>query len=186
MILYHFTRPEHLEAILRDGLKASCANEANDMTDGRPVVWLTERDTLVPTLKVRKMFLSRGLLYGPGCSNLFNSTVCLRVVFEGRDRRLKRFLPWLRKHPGGKDPDDALLRESQADDWIYFGDISPDKITLFKHVPRTRGYWILPFHNYWRVTQVDRVFSPDEEAELLAGRAGPPDYLEAMQHRRTT
>jgi len=180
MILHHFTRPELLDAILRDGLKASCAIEENDMTNGVPVVWLTARDTLVPSLKTRKIMLSRGIISGPRCSNLPDATVCLRVVIGSHSRRLAHFLSWLRKHPH-YDPDDPLLRESMADDWVHFGDIPPAKLTVFKHVPRTRPYWKLKLHDEWLETQATYVLPREVEADILAGRAGPSDYVEAMQ-----
>jgi hypothetical protein len=179
MILHHFTRPELLASILRDGLKASCASTENDRTCAVPVVWLTERDTLVPTLKARKIMLSRGVLSGPGCSNLPTATVCLRVTIGSHDRKLVSWRKWVRKHDNGEDQDDPLIHEFK--DWIYFGDIPPAKLTVLKHVPRTEPYWILDHHNDWLTTGAVAVFDPPElEDELLAGRAGPPDYVAAM------
>jgi hypothetical protein len=182
MILYHFTRPELLEAILRDGLTASCSRADNNMTNGKPAVWLTERDTLVPTLKTRRILLSRGILCGPGCSNLPDATVCLRAVIPSHDRRLAHWLSWLKKRLHGYDLDDPLLLEDGIHKWVYFGDIPPARLTVFKHVPRTEPYWELPHHEAWRTTGAVAVFDPPElEADLLAGRDGPPKYVEAMR-----
>jgi hypothetical protein len=180
MILYHFTRPECLDAILRDGLKANKATEKNNMTGGRPAVWLTTRGTLVPSLKTRKIMLSRGVLFGPKSSNLPDATVCLSVTIGERDRKLHRFLPWLRKrHRGLSDP---LLEENSADDWVYFGDIPPNRLAVLKHVPRLKPYWVLDFHKIWHETGAEAKFDPPQlEADLLAGIDGPPEYVEAMR-----
>ena len=48
MILYHFTQPDNVPSILRDGLLASKETTCNNMT-GFPVMWLTD----VPTLEYR-------------------------------------------------------------------------------------------------------------------------------------
>jgi hypothetical protein len=154
----------------------------NNMTNGKPAVWLTERDTLVPTLKTRRILLSRGILCGPGCSNLPDATVCLRAVIPSHDRKLTHWLSWLQKRLHGYDLDDALLLEDGIHNWVYFGDIPPARLTVFKHVPRTEPYWELPHHEAWRLTGAVAAFDPPElEADLLAGRAGPPKYVVAMR-----
>jgi hypothetical protein len=183
LYLYHFTRPEFLDAILRDGLKASSANLQNNMTGGRPVVWLTTRDSLVPTLNARRIMLARGLLCGPRYSNLPDATVCLRTVIGSQDRRLVHFLTWLRKHPNlcSKDPDDPLLQGDAADHWVYFGDIPTAKLSVFKHVPRGMVCWELHHHEHWKETGGEARFNPPDEDDLLAGREGPPEYVAACK-----
>jgi hypothetical protein len=182
MILYHFTKPELLDSILREGLKASAANAENDLTGGKPVVWLTTRDTLVPSLKARKIILARGILCGPKCSNLPEATVCLRVVLGSHSRRLAHHLTWLRKHSNGINPDDPLLQESGASNWVYFGDIPPAKLSVFKYVARGMTYWALEHNERWHLDGAEIRFDPPElEDDLLAGRVGPPDYVEACR-----
>jgi hypothetical protein len=186
MILHHFTRPELLDAILRDGLKANWSS-CNDIGLGEPVVWLTERDTLVPSLTARKMMLGRGILVGPGCSNLPDATVCLRVVIGTHDRKLAHHLSWLgKKHPMLVEEDGVFLWEVGATNWVYFGDIPPSRLTVFKHVPRTKPYWILKtIREDWQTLRAQSVFPPELEAALLDGRDGPPDYVAAMQELGT-
>jgi hypothetical protein len=178
MILYHFTRPECLDSILRDGLLARNANHDNDMTGGKPVVWLTAKPCLVPILEIRKLALRRGILMGPRCTNLPESTVCLKTVIPTTDRRLRHFITWLRKHPQpGIDSDDPMLN---ADNWIYAGNIPADRLSVFKHFPPGKVYWeLLTIREDW-LNSIESIFPPDLEADLLEGRIGPDDYVAAM------
>jgi hypothetical protein len=57
MILYHFTQPESLDAILRDGLVASTGRVGNNkLINGQKVVWLTAKPSLEISLEERKAF----------------------------------------------------------------------------------------------------------------------------------
>ena len=86
MILYHFTRPEFVEAILREGLKANDGREYEDdkasngaMANFERVVWLTVRDDNTMSLRERKRMLSQGILCGPKTRQLPEATVSLRL-----------------------------------------------------------------------------------------------------------
>jgi hypothetical protein len=100
MIFYHFTYPQHVESILRDGLKPADASASNGqkMTGGRKVVWLTPVPTLIPTRAQREAALKCGCLMGPFSSSIADATVCLKVVVPSTDRKLKEYWRWLLKH----------------------------------------------------------------------------------------
>ncbi len=168
MIFYHLTRPEHVKSIMREGLRAACNNPDNDLTGGIPVVWLTIDPTLVPTLKVRKLMLRRGILAGPRCSNLPEATMCLRVIVPTTDCKLYNHKKWLRKQSRriDFDPDDPLLNPTH---WIYIGDIPPDRITKFKEVPKGDVYRELPDIRKAYLAGAAIKVSSDVEAYALSG-----------------
>jgi hypothetical protein len=173
MIFYHFTRPENVEAIMRDGLLAKNENPGNDATFGKKVVWLTEKPTNAMSLQRRKMMLKRGILCGPRFRNLPLATVCLKTVIPTRDRKLHHYSNWLRKHHPAAA---AVADEFPAEWWFYAGDISASRIEVFKHVPRGTVSWELPEHKDW-LEGATLAFAPGLEDDLLAARAGPEDYI---------
>jgi hypothetical protein len=179
MIFYHFTRPERLDSILRDGLLASKARLDNGMGAHLFAVWLTTRPSLVPSLEVRRRMLRRGILCGPGCSNLSAATVCLKMVIPTTDRRLRHFQTWARKHLPNVDPSDPVIDPNY---WIYAGDIPAARLSVFKHVPPTPTYWELTnLRETWVNHGIESAFPPDLEAALLEGRDGPDGYVAAIQ-----
>jgi hypothetical protein len=167
MLLYHFTHPDNVPSILRDGLRADRASIGNNLT-GFPVVWLTDVPTLDVPLEERRALLRVGILCGPRCRNLPHATVCLNTIIPTNDRRLTHFASWLRKHRPGIDPASALVDQHN---WFYRGDIARDRLTVFKTVPRG-----LPT---WDLGEGFVVTDAKHEADLLAGRAGPEDYVKA-------
>jgi hypothetical protein len=178
MNLYHFTQPESLDAILRDGLVASPGRVGNnDLINGQKVVWLTAKPSLEISLEEKKLLLKRGILCGPRYRSMPLSTVCLKMVIPTNDRRLKHFPTWMHKHPQpGVDPNDPLFDPQW---WFYKGDIAPDRLSVFKTVPQGVTYWELTtVREAWR-SGMEPVFPPDLEADLLAGRVGPDGYVEA-------
>lgn len=112
------------------------------MVAGKAVVWLTARPTLEPTPEQKKIFLTRGYIFGPGSSTLPLSTVCLSVAIPKTDRRLHHYVSWLRKYPHNWEhrPDvfDPLLSE---DFWFYAGDIKTGAINYCIAVRKT--FWVL-------------------------------------------
>jgi hypothetical protein len=182
MILFHFTTPENVPSILRDGLFAKNKNAHNDLT-GFPVVWLTDVPTLELPLEVRRMWLRRGMLCGPGVRNLPLATVCLKVIIPTNDKRLKHFATWLRTHPQlGVDPTDPMLNPHN---WFYRGTVMPDRLSAFKTVPPGVPYSILTdIHDAWK-RGVEIAIDASLEADLLAGRAGPDDYVALNLSNRT-
>jgi hypothetical protein len=179
MILYHFTTPEKVPAILRDGLIASGERgNDNDIIGGLKVVWLTDVPTMEWSLERRKVMLRRGLLCGPRFRNLPDATVCLKLVIPTTDKSLKHFRTWLKKHPQPEiDTDDPLI---EPQNWFYASDIAPDRLSVFKTVPRGVGLWDLPtIRKKWLIDGIETVLTPEIEADLLAGRAGPDDYVKA-------
>ena len=139
MIFYHFTYPKFLDAILREGLLP--ADSRQWMLNGQKAVWLTQVPTLKPARQAREALLRRGIWFKANSSNLPNATVCLEVRISANDERLKKVVPWMRKHPPFVDDEDALL---VADDWLYFGVLRPKRLRVLKHVPPGEPYVKLP------------------------------------------
>ena len=64
--------------------------------------------------------------------------------------------------------------------WFYTGDIPADRLSVFKHVEPSPPYYDLrPGLEKQFGTDVKFVVPPDLEEDLLAGRAGPPEYIAA-------
>jgi hypothetical protein len=164
--LYHFTYPKCLDLILQQGLLASNTKTDNDLTDF-PVVWLTARPDLTPTLKQRKQLLRRfGILCGPKCRNLPDATVCLRVVMATRDRKLFSYRKLAARH--------GLSGPCADEPWFFYkGDIPASRLRVFKIIERGVPYWDFGAPQFG--------LSAKEEADLLAARWGPDDYV--TQHR---
>jgi hypothetical protein len=177
MILYHFTRPDRLPSIMEHGLRAALARtEVHGCTNaklagGQAAVWLTEESDNKPSLEYRRRMLKMGILCGPKCRMLPDSTVCLRTVIPTHDRKLvnlKKFWRGTRQYVHPKW-------------WFYLGDIPASRLTVFKHVPHGVTYWELYDIVEKYQADYDLVFPPDMEADLLAARIGPPEYVEAHQ-----
>ena len=126
MIFYHFTYPKFLDAILREGLLP--ADSRQWMLNGQKAVWLTPVPTLKPTRQAREVLLRRGIWFKANSSS-------------ANDERLKKVVPWMRKHLPFVDDEDALL---VADDWLYFGVLRPKRLRVHKHVPPGEPYFKLP------------------------------------------
>jgi len=174
---YHFSYPKKLSSILRDGLQARRCTDENDLTNGEPVVWLTTKALATMPLKQRKEMLRRGLLCGPRCRNLPNATVCLSMTIPTTDKRLKHFCTWLKKHPQPDiDPDDLAI---DPDYWFYQGDIAPGRLAVFKTFPKGLPYWEMSHVREMWLRGDQPVFDRQMEADLLAARIGPADYVKA-------
>lgn len=98
--------------------------------------------------------------------------------FAATDANAKHHLAWAKENPwpGCPDVTDPLL---DRDWWFYSGNIPPQRLTVFKHVPRGVQFWELEsvaaaFHAGASVG-----FEPGLEDQILAGLAGPPEYVEA-------
>jgi hypothetical protein len=153
MILYHFTHPSRVAAILRDGLRLNApAREGLDghdiregwMTGEVPVVWLVKQPKLNATIGMQRV---HGLL---SPLNLPYSCVCLRVDIPARDRkRLRHWMTWVRDNdvPGVSCPNYA--REALWQNWIYLGDIPPEQIRIHHIRVPSRRVWV---HKKWRAT----------------------------------
>ena len=114
-LLNHFTRPEHLAAIAKDGLLP--LEDRRDMADGKTVVWLTE--------EASADYLEAG-------------AVKLTVDLPSDDPKLFRYMPWLREKlwDSAPDPKEALAEFPNPDLWwLYFGTIPPLRI-----IAGLRGY----------------------------------------------
>jgi hypothetical protein len=129
--LYHFTKAENVAAIRAQGILPR--DDVENMAAGERIVWLTELpDTTLTDVEQAEIFErigerpGRWLKYGTD-----EPLTRLTVRIGTHDRKLVRYLPWLRKHDwnGRPDPNDALMRSRvPAANWIYFGTIAPDKI----------------------------------------------------------
>ena len=95
------------------------------MLGGKPVVWLTEATTTEWTKADRAKFESRGLertaSWLPDCS------ARLTIRIGSHDRKLARYVPWLRRHPFVDMPEPSDF-EAMEQWWIYLGTIPRDKI----------------------------------------------------------
>ncbi|SHG79106.1 hypothetical protein [Bradyrhizobium erythrophlei] len=131
MILYHFTRAERAEQILKHGLLP--AGDRHNMLGGAEVVWLTEREVLRMSAAERKAVYERSgqILRSWLYSEMEDEVVRLSVRIPSHDRRLERYMPWLRKHwrPGMPNPYDSFWRRNVMEaHWIYDGEIAPSSI----------------------------------------------------------
>ena len=134
MILYHFTRSECLDAILREGLLARNANPNNDQTNGKPVVWLTTRPSLVPSLKQRRRMLMREHCRRPPMLEPVGRDRLLKTTIPTTDRRLRHHLTWARKHLAERSQD--IL---DPDYWFFLGDVRPRGSRSLKPSRRRRS-----------------------------------------------
>ena len=140
MDLYHFTKPEFVDAIMREGLVPADGSTSDSafMLAGHKAVWLTAVPTLTLGRAARKKMLLKGALYKRNSSILPLATVCLQVRIPSHDRQLKQFNKWAdRKNP---DAADAVLF---ANHWLYFGVVDPHRITVHKHVQHV-PYSVMP------------------------------------------
>lgn len=150
MILYHFTYPEVLDAIMKEGLVASNDNHENDVTFGRKVVWFISNveSWLTPTLEFRQQMLKQGQLLTESYRNLPQATVCLSVRIGSHDRKLVHYFTWFRKH----HPENYLAvinapitaHTGMSKYWIYLGNVPPSKLTVFKHFPQGDNSFTVP------------------------------------------
>jgi hypothetical protein len=136
MILYHFTKPENVAAIQRDGLLPSLTGDSVSMVGcGPPVVFLCDTPTTAVTDQKLRIFRQR-CPDEPIVSkrwlghNHDKPLVRFTVRLPSSDRKLKRYRPWLRRHlfDGCPDPDDDFSVGNLDTWWIYFGAIPPSKI----------------------------------------------------------
>jgi len=130
MILYQTIR-ERAEQILREGLLP--AGDRHNMLGGAEVVWLTRRKVLRMTAAERAVVYNRsGQIFRSWLFNTIeNEVVRLSVRIPSHDRRLERYVPWLRTHwrPGMPDPYDSILgHNGMQAHWIYHGEIPPSNI----------------------------------------------------------
>jgi hypothetical protein len=129
MKLYHFTKAKHVSAIKLQGLLPQ--DDDHNMLAGKRAVWLTELpDTRLTDVESAEIFARSG-----ECPKAWLRSdvplTRLTVRIGTHDRKLVRYLPWLRKNPwdGSPDLDDDLTQgRVSAANWIYFGTITPDKI----------------------------------------------------------
>jgi hypothetical protein len=152
MKLYHFTFIAHLPAMLgaelidgpaegERGIVPSTNGGINGgggefMSGGKPVVWLTSRDSLMPTpadlawsaiLQAQGNFTKDEAEHYTKFGSMGDRTV--RVAVELRNsRRLRHYGTWLRET--GMDAVWASLSPSSAltDWWIYFGTVQRRRI----------------------------------------------------------
>jgi hypothetical protein len=143
MRLYHFTWVAHLPAMLElpvvctdgvlpkgeRGITPSCKD--SHMTKGHPVVWLTSRDSLMPTTNdIKWVSIAReiGLYEEEEAEELMKRGTCgdrtLRLTVElGNSKRLRHYGTWV------DDSIKSMMTPAAITDWwIYFGTIHPDRI----------------------------------------------------------
>jgi hypothetical protein len=146
MILYHFTAMENVEAIQRDGLRASLQGSRDSSTIlgtcDKPAVYLTDIPTTENT--DAEMGLYRHLAtQNPIVSKRWlmlhhdQSLVRFTIRLSSHDRKLQLYGLWLRANyhriDGLPDPDsnDLFVRRAMTEWWLYFGDIPPSNIVEF-------------------------------------------------------
>src|SRR5690349_5320890 len=96
MLLYHFTKFETLPAITRDGLIPSEDDPLMPMIGGNKVVWLTEATSTSLSERDRVRMLER--TGEPVTEWLPDCPARVTVRIPAHDRKLVRYVPWLRKH----------------------------------------------------------------------------------------
>jgi len=132
MILYHFTAPTNVESILRQGLMPAQRFDSA-LGYGRNAVWLTTKPTREISERHKVLWRERRPdLYSDSQEWLPAATVRLSVRIPSHDRKLVQYVPWLRKHPWEDCPDidDEIVRVGMKDFWIYFGVITPDRLSV--------------------------------------------------------
>jgi len=134
-VFYHFTFPDALKAVLRDGLLLSKHRPGQfHAPNQRPCIWLTSQPTLQPSFRERIALLQMGQLVEG--SLMPAATVCLRVRLPTNSRHLVRWKDWaatnkhiLRSHHG-------RLPLYQPNWWMYHDDIQPEQLEVLKRVRR--------------------------------------------------
>jgi hypothetical protein len=186
MILYHFTYPEFVDSIMRDGLIPSdgsaSAGGQSELTGptlvGHACVFLTERPTLVPSWDHRVEMLTQYLcLVGPYASNLPEARVCLSMKISTTDKRLVKHKDFYWKKFG--DTGFKLIESSS--DWLYFGTIPPGIIRHHHTRPHNLlPYWHLDISDFPQRQPGQRYdWPPELVADLLNAKKGPDDYIKA-------
>jgi hypothetical protein len=140
--LYHYTQPVRVLLIARDGLRPFASKQHGFMTDGIPVVWLTEESYIIRTATdiIRET--------NGAAPVMSNEAARLTVHLERRDKRLMRYGDFLRKQNHSVLVEDDLCLAYKRDAaegpegttaasfpswvldrwWVYLGDIPPRKI----------------------------------------------------------
>jgi hypothetical protein len=128
MLLYHFTKPENVEGIKRDGLLPN-DDRQNMVGPLQRIVWLTQTPTLVMTDTEAELVFERLGVRFP--DNRWMGRGIPMVQFTLRiplaDRKLKQYKRWLRNHhwEGRPDLNDPLFKRACDTWWLYFGTIEP-------------------------------------------------------------
>ena len=141
MILYHFTALANVEAIQREGLRATRQKPIIGATTfvaaGLSVVYLTDTPTTANTDAEREairhgspeetVVSKRWLRYQDS-----EPLARFMIRLPSSDRKLKQYGRWhhFNRHQvdGLPDPDNIFARRAMASWWLYFGDIPPSKI----------------------------------------------------------
>jgi hypothetical protein len=120
MLLHHFTHADLLPLIEERGLVPRA--DVNLMTPGdQPVVWLTEQTSL----RIQK---AERIGDWDKDEWLVGGTARVTVRIPTHDRKLARYIPWLKKHGApGVDPEMASATIARHW-WVYFGSIPRDQI----------------------------------------------------------
>jgi hypothetical protein len=144
MILYHFTDPVNLLRIASGGLEPRANPENKFMTGDVPVVWLTRQDSNIATADDVTYFKVRDTEVKEGAF-LFGGKARLAVELQRHDRRLIRYLDFIKKSGGNAaQVQDRISPRAAAAWWIYAGPIPRHKIDL--SVPQEIALECLDFH----------------------------------------
>ena len=141
--LYHYTKPVNVLLIAEEGLKPFASERHGFMTDGVPVVWLTQESSIIRTA-------TDNIRETDGPPVMSNAAARLIVHLERHDNRLMRYGDFLREHkyfvfvddgrghaikpdaPAAEGAIESASFPSWALDrwWVYLGEIPPRKIDL--------------------------------------------------------
>jgi hypothetical protein len=148
MLLYHFTTPDRLASIARQGLVPG-EGKPGDLLAGKRGVWLTENPVKTVSATDRALLVAQGVWDDAGWLPLANEMLTVRIP---ECARLKHYLTWLRKQTPSIDSSVAVILEAgrrtsrgtrllpnlnnpllrpvgmAAQWWVYFGTIKPDRI----------------------------------------------------------
>jgi hypothetical protein len=144
MMLYHFTFIGHLFPIfgwrclddetppVAEGIKPT-ADAADPMAEGAPVVWLTSRPSLKPTLADLDWAKSPACSWSPKSiagfceqGTIADRTAMLTVELAPNSKRLRHVTAFCRPKVLK-----LMAPSACADWWAYFGTISADRIMDF-------------------------------------------------------